>query len=175
MEPAGTVADSDGVVFRLPGAEHTATEARLWLDLEHHVDPAPMRRLDGGWELAIARPPVRRVEYLYALTLADGSQAMVCDPTNPKRVMTAFGEHSVVEFPDYLPPAWLAVAAEPGRTTSLTVRALDLRRPMTITIWSPDGCHDGARLPLLLVHPVQRGNDRHRPAARAPRGVAGAG
>jgi enterochelin esterase-like enzyme len=152
MEPAGTVADSGGVVFRLPGAEHAATEARLWLDLEHHVDPAPMRRVDGGWELAITRPPVRRVEYLYALTLADGSQAMTCDPTNPKRVMTAFGEHSVVEFPDYRPPAWLTTDIEPGRTTSLVVRSLDLRRPLTITVWSPDGCHDGARLPLLLVH-----------------------
>jgi enterochelin esterase-like enzyme len=152
MEPPRTVADADGVVFRLPATDHAATEARLWLDLEHHVEPAPMRRVDGGWELAIARPPVRRVEYLYRLRLTDGSQAMVCDPTNPKRVTTAFGEHSVVEFPDYLPPAWLTAAIEPGRTTALAVRSLDLRRPMTITVWSPEGCHDGARLPLLLLH-----------------------
>lgn len=152
MDPAGTVADADGIVFRLPGTDHAPAEARLWLDLEHHVEPAPMQRVGGGWELAIERPPVQRVEYLYDLRFADGSQAMVCDPTNPKRVTTAFGEHSVVEFPGYEPPAWLTAAVEPGRTTALAVRALGLRRPMTITVWSPEGCHDGARLPLVLVH-----------------------
>ena len=152
MDPPGTVADADGVVFRLPGTDLAASEARLWLDLEHHVEPAPMVRVDGGWELAIDRPPVRRVEYLYDLRFADGSHAMVCDPTNPKRVTTAYGEHSVVEFPDYRPPAWLGAAAEPGRTTALSVRALDLHRPLTVAVWSPEGCHDGARLPLLLVH-----------------------
>jgi enterochelin esterase-like enzyme len=148
----GTVADADCVVFRLPRAEHAATEARLWLDLEHHVEPRLMQMVDGGWELAIARPPVWRVEYLYDLRFADGSRDRICDPTNPKRVRTAFGEHSVIEFPDYRPPAWLATAAGFGRTTRIVVRALDLRPPMPITVWSPDGCHDGARLPMLVVH-----------------------
>ena len=152
MGTGATVADSDGVHFRLPGDAFAAVEARVWLDLEHNVEPPRMQPTDAGWELSLARPPVQRLEYLYALRFADGSQAMVCDPTNPKQVTTAFGEHSVIEFPGYRAPAWLDSDADPGRTSAFVVRALDLRRSMPITIWSPEGCPRNVRLPLLGLH-----------------------
>ena len=152
MGTGATVADSDGVHFRLPGDAFAAVEARVWLDLEHNVEPPRMQPTDAGWELSLARPPVQRLEYLYALRFADGSQAMVCDPTNPKQVTTAFGEHSVIEFPGYRAPAWLDSDADPGRTSAFVVRALDLRRSMPITIWSPEGCPRNVRLPLLCLH-----------------------
>jgi enterochelin esterase-like enzyme len=152
MSAGATVADSDGVRFWLPAEAYAAVQARLWLDLEHNVEPEPMRRRAGGWELALARPPVQRLEYLYALRFGDGSQAMVCDPTNPNQVTTAFGEHSVIEFPGYRPPDWLDSHADVGRTNTIVVRPLKLRRPMPITIWSPQDCPSGVRLPLLCLH-----------------------
>jgi enterochelin esterase family protein len=100
----------------------------------------------------IARPPVQRLEYLYQLRHADGSRTDLRDPDNPKSVPTAFGAHSVLEFPGYAPPGWLTAPVEAGRTAALIVRALELRRPMPITIWSPADCPAGAALPILLVH-----------------------
>jgi enterochelin esterase-like enzyme len=147
-----TEAAADGVTFRLADPGPAVTEVRLWLDLEHNVDPAPMQRVDGGWQLTIERPRVQRLEYLYVLHYADGSSAMVCDPDNPRRVATAFGDHSVLEFPGYTPPAWLDADVEPGTTTAIVVRALDLRRPMPITIWSPADLGSGVTLPILLLH-----------------------
>jgi len=147
-----TEAGADGVRFRLADPGPSVVEVRLWLDLEHHVEPAPMRRIAHGWELHIDRPPVQRLEYLYVLRYPDGSEAMVCDPDNPRRVTTAFGDHSVLEFPGYTAPGWLTAPAEPGRTTGLVVRALDLRRPLPITVWSPADCPRGVTLPMLLLH-----------------------
>ena len=39
---------------------------------------------------------------------------MVLDPANPLRAPGAFGERSVIEFPDYEPPAWLTAEPRPG-------------------------------------------------------------
>ena len=36
---------------------------------------------------------------------------MICDPANSRRVATAFGDHSVLEFPGYEAPAWLVTTA----------------------------------------------------------------
>lgn len=147
-----TEASAGGVTFWLADPGPAVTGVRLWLDLEHNVEPAPMRRSGGGWRLEIERPPVQRLEYLYVLHYADGSSAMVCDPDNPHRVTTAAGDHSVLEFPGYAPPAWLAAEPEPGTTTAIVVRALDLRPAMPITIWSPADCPSGVTLPLLMLH-----------------------
>ena len=142
----------DGVRFRLADPGPAVTEVQLWLDLEHRLEPSAMQRVEDGWELLIERPPVQRLEYLYVLHYLDGSEAMVCDPGNPERVTTAFGDHSVIEFPGYAPPAWLTEPVEAGHTTALVVRALDLRRAMPITIWSPADCPSGVTLPILLLH-----------------------
>jgi enterochelin esterase family protein len=148
----GSAAAGDRVRFWLSDPGDAVVEVRAWLDLEHHVDPPAMRRSGGRWALEIARPPVQRLEYLYQLRYADGSEENICDPDNPVRVPTAFGAHSVLEFPGYAPPAWLTAPIEPGRTTALMVRALELRRPMPITIWSPADCPAGAALPMLVLH-----------------------
>lgn len=125
---------------------------RLWLDLRHDVEPTPMRRVDRGWELEVPRPPVLRVEYLFAVRFADGAEAMVCDPGNRLRTPTAFGDHSVLEFPGYRPPDWLAHSGTTGSRTELVVRARGLRQPLTVTVWSPEHAGRRAPLPLLLLH-----------------------
>lgn len=148
----GAAVAGDRIRFWLPDPGDAVVDVCLWLDLEHHVEPPVMRRAGGLWVLEIARPPVQRLEYLYMLRYPDGSCANVCDPDNPLQAPTAFGPHSVLEFPGYAPPPWLNAPVEPGRTAALMVRALELRRPMPITVWSPEDCPAAVALPLLLVH-----------------------
>jgi enterochelin esterase-like enzyme len=140
------------VTFRLPDEAGPVAAARVWLDLSHHGEAPRMRRAADGWELRIDRPPVQRLEYLFAVEYADGTAGMVCDPTNEARAPTPFGDHSVIEFPGYREPAWLAAPYAPGRSISVTIRAPNLRPAVPVTIWSPDAAADGARLPLLVLH-----------------------
>src|ERR1700733_7614836 len=97
----GTAATAAEIIFRLPDAADGVARATVWLDLDHHREPPPMLRVAAGWELRITRPPVQRLEYLFAVEYGDGTQAMICDPTNRARTPTAFGDHSVIEFPGY--------------------------------------------------------------------------
>jgi len=115
---------ADEVIFRLPDASGAIRSARVWLDLEHRGEPPLMRRRPDGWELRVARPPVQRLEYLFAVEYADGGQAMICDPAQQARAATPFGDHSVIEFPGYRQPGWLTApyaagsAARPRRSTA---------------------------------------------------------
>ena len=84
---------------------------RLQQELERPRSGPPFARADGGWELAYRRLQVDRMEYRFE---ADGES--FCDPFNPLRAPGAFGDKSVVEFPGYAPPAWLAAPdPEPAR------------------------------------------------------------
>ena len=68
----------------------------------------------GRWELTLDRPPVSRMEYLLELRYPDGTSRAIVDPANPRQVAGAFGPKSVLEFPGYSPPAWLAAPAAAG-------------------------------------------------------------
>jgi enterochelin esterase-like enzyme len=96
------------------------------------------RRENGGWTLVIDRPPLSRLEYLLEFRYPDGHDETSTDPGNPRRVDGAFGPKSVLEFPEYVPPAWLDAPADPGT--------------MDGDIWSPAGTSPGEPLPLLMVH-----------------------
>src|SRR5262245_36431170 len=141
-----------GVRFRLADPSGSYAEVRVWLDLEHHVDPPRLVRVDHGWETTLRRPPVLRLEYLFLVHHHDGSEAMICDPANPRRVPTAFGDHSVLEFPGYEAPAWLAATAAKGDTVGFAVRAAGLRRTIAVTVWSPPGTAREDPLPMLALH-----------------------
>src|SRR6476620_8235191 len=103
-------------------------------------------------ETTLRRPPVLRVEYLFLVRHHDGSEAMIGDPANPRRVATALGDHSVLEFPGYEVPPWLAAAAGPGETVGFAVRAAGLRRTIAVTMWSPPGTTREDPLPMLALH-----------------------
>jgi enterochelin esterase-like enzyme len=148
----GTAATAAEIIFRLPDAADGVARATVWLDLDHHREPPPMLRVAAGWELRMTRPPVQRLEYLFAVEYGDGTQAMICDPTNRARTPTAFGDHSVIEFPGYREPAWLTTPGPPGSSASFAIRAPRLSPDVPVTLWSPDGVPDGAALPLLMVH-----------------------
>jgi enterochelin esterase-like enzyme len=128
---------ADGVVFRLE--DHGYTWVRLQQELQRPRSGPPLARVDsdGHWELAYRRAQVDRMEYRFE---ADGDS--FCDPHNPKRAPGAFGDKSVIEFPGYKPPAWLA-APDPGAAMTVAERT---------HLWSPPDTDPRRPLPLLIAH-----------------------
>jgi enterochelin esterase family protein len=90
-----------------------------------------------AWTLVAQRPPAWRVEYQLELEHSDGARETVNDPGNPTRVGGPFGDKSVLECPDYAPPAWLAAPAAEGTWRDLSVAAPSLGRDVDVRIWSP--------------------------------------
>ncbi len=132
--------DSDTATFRLadPGrhlagvrlVQHAGMPGDL---LDFTYDPA-----EGGWLLRVPRPPVRRLEYLLRLRHHGGRTEETCDPANPRRVGGAFGDKSVLEFPDYREPGWLRLTATtPGTWRELVIPVPPVTGELTARVWSP--------------------------------------
>jgi enterochelin esterase family protein len=137
---APTAIEGDEIVFRLSDPEHDHSDVKVWVDVELAPDwqgELGMVEVEGGWELRLAMPDLDCLEYLF-----DADGAMAPDPGNPDQVDGAFGPHSWLAMPGYVPPAWLDAPATEGRRVSITVGEID------VEVWEPD---DGP-LPLLLVH-----------------------
>jgi enterochelin esterase family protein len=113
----------------------------------------PFRRGENGWELELERPAVDRLEYLLELEHRDGLVERIPDPGNPLRVPGAFGEKSVIEYPDYEAPAWVADDdSQTGDLRTLTLPSRLLRRTTDTLLWSAAETDPAEPLPLLLVH-----------------------
>ena len=129
---------------------------RLWQENEI-VRPDVNRdfvrgRFSRKWRLRVPRPDVDRMEYLLELDHGDGV-ALVPDPANPLRAGGPFGEKSVVEFPEYEPPAWVANGhGERGRVADISIRSRTLRAKVEGLLWSSPGSEDGRPLPLLVAY-----------------------
>lgn len=110
-------------------------------------------RLADRWELVLDRPPVGRLEYLLEIGYADGRTESICDPANPHRVPSPFGDKSVIELPGYLRPDWLGLDPPRGRTRWLELPSRGLPVPVRCLLWTSAGAlDDGVRLPLLVAH-----------------------
>ena len=116
----GPEVHADRVVFRLE--DHGFSSVRLQQELQRPRSGPGFERADGSWELEYRRAQVDRMEYRLE---ADGDS--FCDPHNPLRAPGAFGDKSVIEFPGYAPPSWLA-APDPGPAQPVAENA---------TLWSP--------------------------------------
>jgi enterochelin esterase-like enzyme len=128
---------ADRVVFRLEDRGYKSV--RLQQELERPRSGPAFARADGGalWQLEYRRAQVDRMEYRFEV---DGES--FCDPHNPLHVPGAFGEKSVVEFPGYSEPAWLA-APDPGPALPAGERA---------RVWAPADTDPREPLPLLVAH-----------------------
>jgi enterochelin esterase family protein len=155
----GPVVAPTRVTFRVLDPDGALQEVRLYQEVQRpRVGPAFARAGTGtAWELDFPRPPVDRMEYQLQLRYPGAGPVLLPDPANPLRADGPFGEKSVVEFPGYQPPAWLAggEAAPRERTTRLAVPSRVLRARVPVALWrSPGG--RGRRpdepLPLLVVH-----------------------
>jgi enterochelin esterase-like enzyme len=128
---------ADRVVFRLEDRGYKSV--RLQQELERPRSGPAFARVDGGalWQLEYRRAQVDRMEYRFEV---DGES--FCDPHNPLHAPGAFGEKSVVEFPGYSEPAWLA-APDPGPALPVGERA---------RVWAPADTDPREPLPLLVAH-----------------------
>jgi enterochelin esterase family protein len=136
----------------MPDADGRLAGVRLVPDFGVSDARLDFEPAEGGWLLRLPRPPVRRMEYRLALRHPDGGTEEVCDPTNPRRAPGAFGDKSVLEFPDYRPPAWLTGPAVPGESRPLTVPSRLLKAEVEVRLWAPADATDGEPLPLLVAH-----------------------
>jgi enterochelin esterase-like enzyme len=135
------------VVFRLADPEHALPGVRLWEELGLAAEQLEFKPVDYGWELRLPRPSVHRMEYLF--DVADAG--MRTDPTNPRVVGGAFGEHSWLPLPGYVEPAWISVEPIASGLTPLPVETSPVG-PVDVQIWAPDGIAPSFELPLLLSH-----------------------
>jgi enterochelin esterase-like enzyme len=152
----GPVVAATRVTFRVADPEAALQEVRLYQEVRRpRVGPAFTRLdRDGTWELEFPRPPVDRMEYQLQLRYPGAGPLLVPDPDNPRRAQGPFGEKSVVEFPGYRAPAWLAAGGRPPpRTTGLAVPSRVLGARVPVELWrSPGRRRRGQALPMLVVH-----------------------
>ena len=134
------------VVFRLGDPSHAFTGVRLWQELGLAAELLEFKPVDYGWELRLPRPSVHRMEYLF--DIAD--LGMRTDPTNPRLVGGAFGEHSWLPLPGYVEPAWITAESIASTLTPLTVESP--LGPVDAQVWAPEGIAPTFELPLLLAH-----------------------
>lgn len=134
---------ADTAAFRLPDPDGRLAGVRLVPEIR--VSGQDFTRGEAGWALVIDRPPVNRMEYRLEFRYPDGGSETVLDPGNPRRAAGAFGEKSVLEFPEYQPPAWLTAPADPGFS-------YDFERWLDYRLWAPSDAGDNEHLPLLVVH-----------------------
>jgi enterochelin esterase-like enzyme len=153
MTGASQVPADDGVAaFWVPDPGHRLAGVRLHPDVPVAGGQADFRPSGDGWRLAVARPPVGRMEYLVELRYPGGGSETVTDPGNPRQVPGAFGPKSVLEFGSYTPPGWLTGLAEPGRTQAFDLPVPALGAAIPVITWSPAGVADDEPMPLVVVH-----------------------
>ncbi|TWD81416.1 enterochelin esterase family protein [Kribbella amoyensis] len=135
------------VVFRLADPEHALAGVRLWEELGLTADLLEFKPVDYGWELRLARPSVHRMEYLFDIA----GQGMRTDPTNPRVVGGAFGDHSWLPLPGYVEPGWIQTEPIASTLTPLPVADTPVGTVET-QVWAPEGIGPSYELPLLLAH-----------------------
>ena len=109
----------------------------------------PFDQNGSGWQLRLPRPPVDRLEYKLVLEHRDGREEWITDPANEHDAPGPFGAKSVVEFPGYEPPAWVADEdSDQGELRKLTLPRLSV----PAFLWSAVDTDPAEPLPLLLVH-----------------------
>jgi enterochelin esterase-like enzyme len=156
----GASCDADALRFRLRDPDRRLAGVRL----AQRVG-APPDRLDfafddgaGAWRLDLPRLPVWRMEYQLELRHADGHVETVCDPDNPQRVGSAFGDKSVLECPEYAAPAWLSAPGAEGTWQELSIAAPSLGADVGTRVWTPQApadrvlvAHDGPEYDRLAA------------------------
>jgi enterochelin esterase-like enzyme len=154
-EGDGPRVEGTRVVFSMPDPDRALAGVRLWQEVGLPADQLDFSYAAGRWRLAVERPAVTRMEYQFELAHPGGDRETVTDPGNPLLVGGAFGDKSVVEFPGYAPPDWLAAPAPPpGRQRKVALGRVAGRDGIVppVTLWTPPGVRSDRALPLLLVH-----------------------
>jgi enterochelin esterase family protein len=134
------------VHFALPDPDREHEHVQLGQELVRPRPGPEFEWADGAWHLDFARPEVDRMEYLIGI---DGDFGP--DPGNPRRVAGPFGDKSVVEWPDYVAPAWLDSIADAGPVEQFEIRCRRLVARVQVQLYStPEP--PGAGAPLIVAH-----------------------
>jgi enterochelin esterase-like enzyme len=143
--------DRRGVTFCYEATEDVTT-VRLVQEVVHGIpDPVFEGEGEGMFTLRFERPAVDRIEYRFAVDHENGGQELVCDPFNEKRAHGPFGDRSVVEFPGYVPPDWVASDPPRGTTRALLLPSALLGEEQPALLWSAAGLEAGGEPPLLVA------------------------
>lgn len=149
VELGASAVEDHRLVLRYPDPEHRAVKVMLWCDLTTDLK-REFSKVDGGWELCQAIPPLGRLEYMIKVFDAEDSTSLHLDPTNPRQVDGAFGPHSWLPMPGYAEPAWLEGTRVEG--TRLTVEVETELACIDVQLWAPADSDANAPLPLLITH-----------------------
>jgi len=151
-DATGPAVEADRVTFRYQVLSGELSGISV---LQEVADPRSGPRLsstDGDvWEGVLVRPAVDRLEYRFELERPSGGRETVLDPANPLRAPGAFGERSVIEFPDYFPPAWLGDDPPAGDIHEIDVPSDLLGELQPTIVWSAAGADPTTPLPLLVA------------------------
>lgn len=132
--------------FALPDPDRRHVEVQLGQEVVRPRLGPHFAWRDGAWQLDFERPEVDRLEYLLGI---DGEFAP--DTGNPLRARGPFGDKSVVEWPEYEPPAWLDSIADAGPVEHLEIRCRRLVARIQVLLYStPDP--PAVDAPLVVVH-----------------------
>jgi enterochelin esterase family protein len=134
--------------YRDAGAERVSVVQEV---ATPRTGPALSKMRTGVWEATFARPEVDRFEYRFEVTRPDGHRETILDPSNPLRAPGAFGERSVIEFPDYRPPEWLDSDPPAGEVNEIDVPSAVLGGLQPTILWAAAGTAPEATLPLLVA------------------------
>ena len=145
-DTAGPRVLPDAVELHVPDPERRFGRVLLAQEVRRpRLGPA-FERAGPAWRLRFERPDADRFEYLLAI---DGE--LVPDPANALRARGPFGEKSVVEWPEYEPPAWLDSIADVGPTRELEVRCRRLVARVRVVLYAtPEPPANDA--PLVVAH-----------------------
>ena len=143
------------VTFEVPDPTGELEGLNLYQEVQRpRLGPPFVRSADGSaWRLTFARAEIDRMEYMLEFVRAGNSVEWTADPGNPLRAPGPFGDKSVIEWPSYEAPEWLAGDfARPGRILEGTVDCRPIRASLPVVLWSSHGTGDDQPLPLLVAH-----------------------
>jgi enterochelin esterase family protein len=146
------IIDTSGVTFQLPDPHRRLRSVRLFDQVGVPGEQRDFGYRRGAWQLVLARPEVDRMEYLLELEHPNGGRETITDPANPLRVPGAFGDKSVIEFPEYVRPSWLDIDPAPSTVTELAITSEQLGSTVRGLLWSPSVLTESERAPLLIAN-----------------------
>lgn len=124
----------------------------LWVHLRDFGADFRFHRREGRWVCRIPRPPVDRLEYLISVVDTGGVEYLRRDPANPHTSRGVFGDHSLLQFPEYLPPEWRGQSLDPGTTEPVLLADDQAQIVLSGDLWAPSDTSADQPMPLLVVH-----------------------
>lgn len=103
------------------------------------------------WQGVFRRPPVDRFEYRFEIARPPNETETILDPGNRLTAPGAFGERSVIEFPDYRAPEWLDSDPPRGALSEIDVGSAVLGDTQPTILWAAAGTAPESPLPLLVA------------------------